>query len=424
MQRRPETEPTSWLYQANIHGAAQGAAQTAWNTCQHGSWYFLSWHRMYLYYFEKILRDASTDNQLALPYWNYSDQNDANARQIPEPYRQPANSTANPLFVADRNAAMNAGGLLPESTVSLDALNRINFSSPAGSGLSFGGQRSGPGHSLGPHSLFESTPHDAVHIDVGGWMASFNTAARDPVFWLHHCNIDRLWESWLALGGGRANPTPPQGDPWLSQTFEFYDVTSAGFVTLTGAEILNTASQLNYTYESLSTPEAEEEFELPVLAQGQSPKVLADMDASAKTLRDEPVSFDLEVIEEEGEPQGELVLRLEDVEIEDMPQGHYEVYANLPEGQTPDHRSVYFLGNMSFFGLAPRGQAGGHSESASAAYTFSLAKLERDLKSKGQWTGDVKVTFVKASPQPPPGVAIEEAEPAAVHIGRIKVTRE
>ena len=33
------------------------------------------------------------------------------------------------------------------------------------------------------------------------------TAAQDPIFWLHHANIDRLWNHWLQQGGGRADPT-------------------------------------------------------------------------------------------------------------------------------------------------------------------------------------------------------------------------
>ena len=37
-------------------------------------------------------------------------------------------------------------------------------------------------------------------MGVGGWMSAFATAAQDPIFWLHHANIDRLWEAWLALG--------------------------------------------------------------------------------------------------------------------------------------------------------------------------------------------------------------------------------
>jgi tyrosinase len=43
-------------------------------------------------------------------------------------------------------------------------------------------------------------------------MSGFNTAARDPIFWLHHANIDRLWEAWLALED-HANPTGSRWDP-------------------------------------------------------------------------------------------------------------------------------------------------------------------------------------------------------------------
>src|SRR5262245_37507823 len=73
MQSRPATDPTSWIYQANIHSTRDVPVLTAWNTCQHGSFYFLSWHRMYLYYLERILRTASGDPTLTLPYWNYTD---------------------------------------------------------------------------------------------------------------------------------------------------------------------------------------------------------------------------------------------------------------------------------------------------------------------------------------------------------------
>ena len=58
MKSRPASDPTSWLFQANIHGtddAVPDGTSDVWNTCQHGSFFFLSWHRMYLYFFERIL---------------------------------------------------------------------------------------------------------------------------------------------------------------------------------------------------------------------------------------------------------------------------------------------------------------------------------------------------------------------------------
>ena len=38
--------------------------------------------------------------------------------------------------------------------------------------------------------------HDGVHVWVGGTMESIATAAYDPIFWAHHCMIDRLWYLW------------------------------------------------------------------------------------------------------------------------------------------------------------------------------------------------------------------------------------
>jgi tyrosinase-like protein len=116
MQSRPETDPTSWLYQANIHGfpapgedsacaAPTSVPRIAWASCQHGSFFFLAWHRMYLYYFERILRQASSDPTLTLPYWDYSQDDN---RQLPFPFRQPA-TASNPLFVAERRPSINAG---------------------------------------------------------------------------------------------------------------------------------------------------------------------------------------------------------------------------------------------------------------------------------------------------------------------------
>jgi len=66
------------------------------------------------------LRAASGDPYLTLPYWNYTLPSE---RTIPLPYRQPADGT-NPLYVANRDATMNAGGSAPASAV------RYTHSSP------------------------------------------------------------------------------------------------------------------------------------------------------------------------------------------------------------------------------------------------------------------------------------------------------
>src|SRR5437870_1844488 len=75
MQALPSTDPRNWIYWASIHGNPNipSPPPAAWATCQHGSFFFPSWHRMYLYWFEKIIRKLSKDDSFALPYWDYSD---------------------------------------------------------------------------------------------------------------------------------------------------------------------------------------------------------------------------------------------------------------------------------------------------------------------------------------------------------------
>ena len=106
MQQLPLTEPTSWRYQAAIHGIAGAAPPSGapWNECQHATWYFLPWHRMYLFQFEQIVRSfvpADLDpDQWALPYWNYSDGAPGDA--LPPAFRAetlPDGTVFNPLYL-------------------------------------------------------------------------------------------------------------------------------------------------------------------------------------------------------------------------------------------------------------------------------------------------------------------------------------
>jgi len=226
MKARDADDPTSWNYQARIHGFNRGFVQpplgAPWGTCRHRTGDFISWHRMYLYYFERILRAASGDPTLALPYWNVAvPGQDA----LPDAFRDPFN---NALFEPRRVAAINGGAPINPVVRTMAATAMM----PTG----FGGR-------VGFNSTLESSLHDFVHVAVGGpggAMASVILAGEDPIFWLHHCNVDRLWSRWLGLGGGRQNPT---NDPaFMNTPFNFADETGQ-IVTLTGADVLDSAAQ-------------------------------------------------------------------------------------------------------------------------------------------------------------------------------------
>lgn len=266
MLKRDPNTPTSWRFQAAIHGSyAPVPSGATWNQCQHQTWFFVAWHRMYVYFFERIVRAAIVaaggPADWALPYWNYDRPYPSNT--LPPAFRATTlpDGTPNPLYVPSpgRVSAYNKGAQLdPRVTsdaVAMDA-NHTHFSVKAGApiGSSFGGAQTPFSH-FGPYQYsgqLELQPHNNIHSTLGGtvlsncsggWMSDPNCAAADPIFWLHHSNIDRLWLYWVNLGGGRANPPETT---WLNQKFSFYDENGKP-VTLTCGDVTD-IGKLGYTY--------------------------------------------------------------------------------------------------------------------------------------------------------------------------------
>ena len=367
---------------------------------------------MYLYYLEKILRNAIREatndkgREFALPYWNYSDSTNANARRIPLPFRQPADES-NVLYVPNRDPRINDGGELPASAVGLESLRFTSFSSQPNSAIAFSGQ-------------FENTPHGTVHMAIGGGMGEVELAARDPVFWLHHTNIDRLWERWLSLGHGRSNPTGTQGHVWLTQAFDFFDADQDSFVTITGADVLHVTSQLGYTYDSLDGGRTEElePTTLPTTEQAMGrPRVLADQDVGMPVSA-APVTVDVRLDVDPQELLGELVLHLDAMVGDRTPDGHYEVYINLADNEVPTYPNPKYVGNMVFFGFAP---------SDIVQFQYSLSEVEEHLRSIEAWDTTLRVTVVKTNTLPTARVEEDPLERDAspmIQILNLRVTRE
>jgi hypothetical protein len=419
MQSRAFNNPTSWIYQANMHGFPTtsslcpviGTPQDAWSTCQHGSFFFLAWHRMYLYYFERILRASirqaisNPTYEFALPFWNYGD---PTHRTLPKPFRDPASTATNPLFVQKRNSNCNNGQECVSATDAsdTDAMGLFPFcSGPGGttgagctagisSDESFGGGFvAAPTHSGGGTGELEFQPHGVVHNAVGGWMSSFNCAARDPIFWLHHANIDRLWQKWLNQGGARKNPIP--NGKWRTQVFTFFNENKAK-VTMTGCQILNMATQLQYQYEGtpvnniqlcpptiIATPQIESVTPLRLVAASK---------AGETRLGNNQVSVDIALPAQTGAAPEDVKptrLAVEGVKVL-KPGGIYQVYLNLPAGQKANPQGPYFLGNISIFGDP--------EHTGEMTRSFDITAKIRALRQKG---GKVHLTFVREKLGPP-----------------------
>jgi peroxiredoxin len=93
----------------------------------------------------------------------------------------------------------------------------------------------------------DQNPHFFTHIAIGGDMSDFATVGGDPLFYLHHCNLDRIWESWNRLGN--KNPTDPK---YLKRKFAFGDRTGKRVDLAVSAG--DRVAQLGYEYDAYEKP--------------------------------------------------------------------------------------------------------------------------------------------------------------------------
>ena len=398
MKALPARDPRSWTYQAAIHGTLITPLKHAWNTHQHGNYFFWSWHRTYLYWFERLVRRFAHDPQWALPYWNWSE---ADERQLPLAFRDPHSE----LFVADRRAAMNAGGALPTGHV--DYAGAFSFRSFVNASTSL-----------------EGSPHDTVHVDVGGWMGSALTAAQDPLFYLHHANIDRLWSLWLAQGGNRMDPIGDEA--WARHRFTFYNENGKP-VQMTTCDVLRTAEELQYVYEGEPIQVKQYCPRKPV----EPPISFVDERLAVPaifpiTLTSDPSMVTIDLKELTGKVQplldsttDQIALELLDVEAESAPGVVWDVFVGAPKDTMPDSQSPSFVGSVALFGAGIRREATHEFRPARFLLPMKRALAASLQENKGQ----LSIRFV------PQGVLVE-GKPSApdlkssVRIGRIGIIVE
>lgn len=413
LQKRPASNPTSWTFQAARHAGGNGIVPGGTNQqCQHRSWFFLPWHRIYLYYFERILRSTMPEVEgpadFALPYWNYA--RTVQSACLPPAFREPTlpnSSDPNPLFVnpRDRAGRMNGGRPLPPEVVSpSQALRTPRFE--AGTRLGFGGGDPGRAHMGASSGQLERTPHNDVHNQVGGLMLDPRTAALDPIFWLHHANIDRIWEQWRAAPVNGRNPV---AGGWKNEAFEFHD-EHGNLVNppLTAGQAEHTIAQLGYRYDDQpETPVDESPRDDDIELESFEPQRLAGASDDGLRLTGQRAAVRLTVPEETRDAvegvaanQGTVSVRVEYVEAERNPETVYGVYLQAPD-EDPIH-----IGNLSLFGIEVWNDLDRdeHGEDG-FRFDYDVTREVEELAARGHWSpGSIEVVFE------PIGVSDTEAE--------------
>lgn len=228
MKALPASDPRNWNRFAAIHA----------NFCPHGNWFFLPWHRAYLVSLERICRDLSGKADFALPYWDWSLD-----RQLPAafttgtPQTNPLNHRRpGSLTITDD---MTGPGVISRIMQSPD-FEAFGSSRPRGqTDTNARWQRR-----MGAKTELEFNPHDGIHQTVGGDMGQVANASRDPIFYLHHANVDRLWSAWNARGNQNSGEAMWRNFAF-NRNFPQWDVAVS--------DLLSTG-QLGYRYDNERGP--------------------------------------------------------------------------------------------------------------------------------------------------------------------------
>src|SRR5689334_14999653 len=216
------SDPRGFTHQANIHCWFCSNSPTP----VHGNWQFFAFHRAYLYFHERILGKLINDSEFRLPYWDWEI---STHRQIPGAYTAPANAA-----LLNGTRFMSATDSLPDEDVNDDVME------PVYSAANFGEFGGGATYSGIP----EGSPHGSVHVDVGGDMGAFDTAGRDPLFYAHHSNVDKIWSDWNKGASSHENPSDAA---FLNLSWSFYDENKV-WRSIKASQLLNHETQLRYNY--------------------------------------------------------------------------------------------------------------------------------------------------------------------------------
>jgi hypothetical protein len=369
LKHRDFDNATSWFNMAAIHeidnddpdvGKVPPAIQALWHQCHNDPYLFFLWHRAYVWSMEKLMQDALGDPDFRIPYWDwYSDPS------LPAIFRNEfldaARRMPNPLYIRDRNSGVNEGRPIWTPQVSTD------YSNPDFEGF---------------QNSLSSGEHSTIHLAVGNDanMASPQTAARDPIFFLHHVNIDRLLPVWLKIDPANHHP-PDQFPAWLPSVYRF-PLTSGGNTTPTIQDLaLASDKMMGYFYADINPPTVPSP-PLPTLpatvAGGSDGKLRFMADGLEAVAAKQGIgiggpgtvilalrpSTGLGIkalgMVEEPKPITSLNIVLEGLSLVDRPSGvlGYRVFLDLPSQTAGKQFADYFLGSISLFDLAHGGHHG------------------------------------------------------------------
>lgn len=198
----------------------------------HGGPRFLPWHRALILHLERELQ--SFEPLTAVPYWRF----DLSAPKIFSAGFMGATTRTSNMVLAPTNP------LTAWVTDGQPLWARRWISSPPS--IRTQSQTLALGTAFSSFMNMEGDPHGSAHVQFNGPINNIGTAVKDPLFFLLHCNVDRLWAIWQLANNryglnqvasypviGTSNPPPSEGTldamwPWNGQTGTGWPPTAPG----------------------------------------------------------------------------------------------------------------------------------------------------------------------------------------------------
>ncbi|MEM7297635.1 MAG: tyrosinase family protein [Bacteroidota bacterium] len=314
------SEPASWFYQGSMHSVPpkdsipggdqlcpaynSGNPFRAWNSCPHmypteKQLNFLTWHRLYTYYYERNIRYYIANggggyeglgneiaNEFSLPYWDYTNQGQMpNFFTINSFSEGDISLTDNPLYEEGRSPTLMMGQPIDydaNDSIAINIEGTVRNLCVQTMGQSLNYDKFLALYDVSEFSRgLEDRLHNVMHDYIGGavdeidknteiynriyqktakgfgLMGYIPSAGFDPIFFLHHANVDRMMATWEAIYGPITIEEMNQyAGSWdeNGKIYQYWDAATNSWVTYENMqEMLDAAHSINYTYEELPT---------------------------------------------------------------------------------------------------------------------------------------------------------------------------
>jgi tyrosinase len=287
-------------------------------------------------------------------------------------------SKTNPLFDKDTASAVAvntvlAGLLAPKFYDSVGELSGLGY-------LSFASSKTAS-HVVQPDnitvfSVLEGQPHNLVHNCIGGVgpldpgpygnMTNFLSPV-DPVFFLHHANMDRLWDVWTRKQISLRQPYLPTDDDlksWSDEPFRFFFDPKTGHVLDGKARDYVSTDRFDYEYDRAGTGENLVGGSSPIAA-AAGPVVASAVVGNTASVRFPAAALPQRLAAGQGPRQLVAQVTLE----RPAETRQFRVFVGAPAGAADlGTDSPFYVGTVGFFGAPMAGMQMSHE----AAFSVPL----------------------------------------------------